>query len=210
MNAIAMSLQLMNSDINTRGQTTKDKILEDISDANLVKRFIKGDQRAFDRIVERYEKKIFAIGFRIVGNEDEALDIAQETFIKAYEHIGSFHGDSKLFTWLYRIATNCSINALRKKKLMEVFLSGKERSYSSTPSPDPEQQFDAIMVRERVYRAVETLPPKQKSVFILRQFEGLRFAEIAVIMKRSVGGVKATYFHAVRKLQKQLGDLMKE
>ena len=210
MNAIAMSIQHKNSDINNGQHTTTEKTFEDISDANLVKRFIEGDRRAFDRIVERYEKKIFAVAFRMMGNEDEALDIAQETFIKAYEHIGSFHGDSKLFTWLYRIATNCSINALRKKKLKETFLLDKERSYIPTPVPDPEREFKAVMIRERVDRAVKTLPPKQKSVFILRQFEGLSFAEIAVIMKRSVGGVKATYFHATRKLRKQLGDLMKE
>ena len=183
---------------------------KDVTDANLVSRFKEGDQKAFDRIVERYQQKVFALACRIMGNEEEALDISQETFIKVYEKIHSYHGGAALFTWIYRITVNLAINALRKKKRRATLHLELKTMYPGDVSWNPSSHLHSSNISHRVDKAVAKLPAKQKMVFILRQLEGLQYNEIAQVLNRSVGAVKATYFHATRNLRNELADLMEE
>ncbi|MFC1525282.1 RNA polymerase sigma factor [Candidatus Latescibacterota bacterium] len=175
------------------------------SEAELLRRLRAGDESAFDIVVRRYQERIFRYVSRLVGDADEASDIAQETFIRAYGQIDRFRGESALYTWLYRIASNLSINALRKRGLRSFI--GLDEAPSLVAAGGPEEDLRAAQIRERVAEAVDQLPPRQRSIFILRQYDQLSHREISKVVGSSEGAVRAGYFHAVKKLQKSLADL---
>jgi RNA polymerase sigma-70 factor, ECF subfamily len=159
---------------------------------------------AFTEIVERYQKRIYFAARKMVhGDHDEADEIAQETFVKAYEALGSFRGESKLYTWLYRIMINAAIQRSRKKKSRPTVDLESIQEFAEegvTPS-------DHLLKSETtrlIESAIETLPPKQQRVFMMRFYEELPYEEIAAIVGTSVGGLKANYFHAVRKIGEYL------
>lgn len=164
-----------------------------------------GDEAAFDDIVRRYQERVYQYAYRLVQDRDEASDVAQETFIRAYGKIASFRGDSSLNTWLYRIASNLGINALRKKRLRS--LIGLDRAPPIEAPGGPDQDLAADEIRRRVDAAVALLPPRQRSIFVLRHYDELSHREIAQVVGSSEGAVRAGYFHAVRKLRTALRDL---
>jgi RNA polymerase sigma-70 factor (ECF subfamily) len=178
--------------------------MRDTSDADLLILFGKGDEQAFNELVRRHQTRVYWVARRVLGSHEEADDVVQEVFVKAYESLSTFRGDASLSTWLYRIAMNLSLNALRKKRLRSMLhldeLSEEPASRAgATDAPLLREEQD-----EALRRAVESLPAKQKQVFILRYYEELSYAEIARILKRSEGGLKANYFHAVQKIQAAL------
>jgi len=143
----------------------------------------------------------------MLGNPDEAEDITQDVFVRAYQSIGGFRGDSAFYTWLYRIAVNLSLNALRQRKTRSFFgLEQAQQTVSYSKRPDEELEREELSVRART--AIFSLPEKQRAVFILRHFQKLPHAEIAKIMDRDEGTIKANYFQAVRKLRKALGPYL--
>jgi len=176
-------------------------------DAHLVSRFKKGEQGAFDELVRRYQKQIYYLALRMTGNREDAEDIAQETFVKAYEALENFREESSFFTWIYRIAVNLSINHYYKEKLRRFVSLNDLIGILSSHSPPPDSAVEGDQINRAVKKALEGLPAKQKMVFVLRQYEGLSFPEIAEVTGRTVGSVKANYFHAVRKLRRALKDL---
>jgi len=180
--------------------------MQNASDEALVKQFKQGDDSAFNGIVRRYQEKLYYVALRMVNDHDEASDLSQEAFVRAYQGLSKFEEGSSVYTWLYRIVVNLCINHLRARKarqivsldaLVEPLASGKHR---------PDQELEQRDFGEAVQQAVEQLPPRQKAVFILRQYEQLSHEEIARTLGRSVGAVKANYFHAVQKLQKSLAE----
>lgn len=159
---------------------------------------------AFTEIVERYQKRIYFAARKMVhGNHDEADEIAQETFVKAYDALRTFRGESKLYTWLYRIMMNAAIQRSRKAKSRPmVDLESIQELAESGAEADR-----AILKSETsrlIEEAIETLPPKQQRVFMMRFHEELPYEEIAIIVGTSVGGLKANYFHAVQKIGEYL------
>jgi RNA polymerase sigma factor (sigma-70 family) len=177
-----------------------------LTDEELVELFHRGEKHgSFTAIIERYQKKIYFAAKRMLdGDHDDADDVAQETFVKAYEALGNFRAESKLYTWLYRIMANTVIQKSRKSKTrktvgLEDVIELKE-SDELTP--------DAAMVRREttkiIEEAVEVLPPKQRQVFMMRFYDELPYEEIAKIVGTSVGGLKANYFHAVKKIGEYL------
>ncbi len=177
------------------------------SDRELVDRFKVGEERAFNEIVRRYQERIFAFVFRMVHDFDDASDLAQETFIRAHAKIGGFRGDSGLYTWLYRIALNIAINFLRKKKLRSfVGFDGLAETLASPGGPETDLQQSRL--QHQVDAAVAQLPARQRSIFVLRYYDQMSHQEIARIVKRTEGNVRAGYFHAVKKLQVLLRDLV--
>jgi RNA polymerase sigma-70 factor (ECF subfamily) len=174
------------------------------TDLELVQEVRNGRRQAFTELMRRYQQRVYWVTRRIVGNHADADDVAQETFVKAYLALGDFRGDSGFFTWLYRIAVNLSLNALRKRQvvnyLQESALLSKFLPADSDPSRDvEEQQLDSIL-----QKAIATLPEKQRAVFVLRYYEELSYEEIGRILKTSIGGLKANYFHALKKVQEYL------
>jgi RNA polymerase sigma-70 factor (ECF subfamily) len=172
------------------------------ADAELVERYLTGDMSAFDELMVRYERQIYRVCYRFVENRDDAMDLAQEVFIKAFEHLGSFRRESSLKTWLYRIAINHCINHVKKhsQEFVEVTDTiGSVRSSVHAQLEDREQ-------REEFRRLVKQLPPKQKAILELRINEQLSYEEIANISGRSVSTIKASVFFALEKLRKLVKD----
>jgi RNA polymerase sigma-70 factor (ECF subfamily) len=166
-------------------------------------RFRNGDQAAFDDVVSRYSRKVYELCYRILRNEEEARDMAQEVFVKVYLKRGSFKGKSALYTWIYRIATNMCINSLKKRRFQTVPLDSVEWALEGKQdcgAPDYGELERALS------SALANLPPRQRAVFSMRFFEKMPVKEIAEALGTSVGAVKANYHHAVKRLRSILGE----
>ena len=171
-------------------------------DAELVDRYLTGDTTAFDEIMVRYERQIYRICYRFVENREDAMDLAQEVFIKAFEHLATFRGESSLKTWLYRIAMNHCINHV--KKHTQEFVEVTE--YTGRVNASVQAQLEDREQREHFRRMVKLLPPKQKAILEMRINEQLSYEEIAKISGRSVSTIKASVFFALEKLRKLVKD----
>lgn len=177
------------------------------TDAELVELFRSGFEEAFDAIVVRYQDRIYQFACRLVGDTDEASDVAQEAFVRAYEKLSGFRGASGLYTWLYRITLNIGLNVLRKRKLRSFVGLAEPAAPQLSVSASQEEEISGAELRARIEAAIADLPPKQRAIFVLRQYDELSHNEIAGVMGSSAGAVRAGYFHAVRKLQAALRDL---
>lgn len=176
------------------------------TDSELIRKFKKGDESAFSHIVLRYQERLLQVATAVLHDENEAMDIVQEAFIKAYFKIKSFREESSLYTWLYRILYNLCISSIRKKKIVTFFSfdSGSEVIDFPSQNPNPEEESERKEIFLAVNEALKKLPAKQRMVFALKQLDGLKHEEIARIMGITEGAVKASYFHAVRKLRELL------
>jgi RNA polymerase sigma-70 factor, ECF subfamily len=169
-------------------------------DSGAVQAAQKGDRAAFDSRVEKYQRKIYGLCYRYVNDHQDADDLVQESFLKAYRAIGRFRGDSAFSTWLYRIAVNACIN----------FRSARRPPGKEVPEaiPDPRQgALDGLVDDERsraVREAVSRLPAKQRATVILKVFNEMSHQEVAQALGSSVGTVKANLFHALANLRKLL------
>lgn len=166
--------------------------------------FKAGNEQAFNLLVRRYQEKVYWIVRRLIPDHDEADDITQEVFVKAYGSLHSFKGDSSFYTWLYRIAVNLSLNELRRKKVRKTFSLDEEVHQVRSTDDGPQETMEKEERTRRIRAAVEQLPEKQKKVFLLRYYEEKPYDEIAKVLKTSVGGLKANYFHAVKKIGEAL------
>ena len=174
-------------------------------DRELVARFKSGDQAAFNQLVRLYQKRVYAVAFRMVRDEEEAKDLTQEVFVKMYKTLSDFRGEASVFTWAYRATVNLSINHLRRKKIISwvPLLEAEEK---------PEEPKEGLSERETarlkqaIAKAVKKLPPKQRAIFILRHYDELGNEEIAQIVGKTVGAVKANYFQALQKMKKYLAE----
>src|ERR1041385_8238544 len=175
---------------------------ESDADGALVKRYLAGDMTAFDELMIRYERQVYRVCYRFVDNREDAMDLAQDVFIKAFEHLAAFRRESSLKTWLYRIAMNHCINHVKKhsQEFVEV-TEDTGRVYSSI-----QHQLEDREQRERFRQLVKLLPPKQKAILELRINEQLSYEEIARISGRSVSTIKASVFFALEKLRKLVKD----
>ncbi|MGB9774364.1 MAG: RNA polymerase sigma factor [Bacteroidota bacterium] len=189
------------------------------TDSELLEQFLQGpplSDQAFNSIVLKYQERIYYLARRFVKTHDEADDIVQETFVKAYSALREFHGNSSLYTWLYRIATNIALNYLRRKSAagrqrfvrLDGLLSGGREDFHLAGSDDASTQSETNETEALIQRAIEKLPPKQRLVFTLRYFEGMPYDEMSRVLKTSTGSLKASYFHAVKKIGKELKKAM--
>ncbi len=170
------------------------------ADAILVERYLAGNMVAFDELMTTYERQIYRLCFRFVRNQDDALDLTQEVFIKAFEHLPSFRGDSRFKTWLYRVTVNHCLNHVKKnsREFVEVTESiGKV-------NPSVHRRLLENERREIVRGLIEQLPPKQKAIIQLRMNDNLSYEEIAGILGRSVSTIKSSVFFALTKLKKMV------
>lgn len=181
--------------------------MEQPSDLELIAEVRNGRRQAYTALMRRYQEKIYWVARRIVGSHDDAEDVAQETFVKGYLALGEFRGDSAFYTWLYRIAMNLALNAVRKKQVMTYLHESSDLLRRVLPSPErPDQEVELHETEELLLAAVRRLPEKQRTVFLMRFFDELPYEEISRITKTSVGGLKANYFHALHKVQEYMKD----
>jgi RNA polymerase sigma-70 factor, ECF subfamily len=178
------------------------------SDELLVERAVAGDTEAFGEIVRRWERRIYALAYGILGREDEARDAAQETFVAAFRNLPHFRGEAKVSSWLHRIAVNqCITRQRRSKARAETSLeveaeAGRARFASANGSPASETE--AGQRAEAVRRAVAALPPELREVVVLKEFEGLTFQEIAEALGVPLSTVKSRLYTALKQLRMRL------
>ena len=173
-------------------------------DQALVAACLAGDTAAFEEIVERHRRSVYQVCYRFVNNHEDASDLAQETFVRAWKGLRQFKGHAALATWLYRIAVNVSLNRVSAKRPDAEPLEADRYLDTNTEQPGVD------LVREEracaVRRAIRALPEKQRATLILRTYHELSHQEIAEILGSSVGAVKANFFHALANLKKILGS----
>ena len=166
-----------------------------------------GDVNAFEDLVSAYEKKVYNLALRMTGNPQDAEDMAQESFLKAYSSLPSFRGDSRFSVWLYRIVSNVCLDYLRKKnKRGTVSLSVEDDDGEDTQldlpdtSQSPEEVLEKKLTRDAVRRGLDSLPPDARQILLLREIEGLSYEEIGEAMNLEPGTVKSRIFRARKKL----------
>lgn len=169
-----------------------------------------GNEYAFAQIVERYEKRVYNLCYRMTGNAEDAADQTQETFLKAWRALPAFQGDCALTTWLHRLATNCCIDLLRREKKrrgLVVALDHDEGERPAEPAadgPTPQEQAEHNELRERVWKAMKRLTPEHRQVLVLRETGGLSYGEIAQALKIEEGTVKSRLARARLQLRKEM------
>ncbi len=179
------------------------------SDEQIVERALTGDAEAFGEIVERWERRIFALAFGMLGREDDARDATQETFLAAFRNLRGFRGDAKVSSWLHRIAVNQCITRQRRAKVRsETNLDDQEEKNAASLST-PVQYSPARVAEARestvaVRRAVNSLPLDLRQVVVMKEFEELTFKEIAEALDLPISTVKSRLYTALRQLQMRL------
>ena len=166
---------------------------------------------AFRALVEEHSRMVFRLAFRVTGNEQDAEDVVQEAFLKAYKHFGRFDSRASFATWIHSIAINCSIDLLRRRsRRMGWGGSGGGPEAEDLPShhPGPEARMGGLEVEATVARALETLSPNERAAFVLRHVEGLSTEEIAEALNLRSNAAKQTVFRAVHKLRRLLTPLL--
>jgi len=183
--------------------------MQNLSDLELVELVKSGNERAFGEIVNRYEKKVFFVIKRMLNDDDETADATQEVFIKVHDSLKRFRGEANLYTYIYRIATNVAISYLRKRKVRAVVRLDETITNILTGGKEPQREADQSELKKLVAQAVAALPVQQRQVFILRFYEELSYEEISQVMRRSIGALKANYFHAMKKIGEYLKNEMR-
>jgi len=191
----------------TVASTTTEPALADLSEAALIEACLAGRSGAFDLVVERHRRSVYQLCCRFVGNHEDASDLSQDIFLRAYKGLRSFRGQSSLATWLYRIGVNVCLNKVSAKAPLEkVTESMEDRQYTDTRSESAPERLLKEERCARVRAAIAELPRKQRATLILRMYHDMSHQEIAEALGSSVGAVKANFFHALGNLKKQLGS----
>ena len=174
------------------------------TDAELVRACQAGNRAAFDQLVQRHERQIYGLCYRFMGNHEDASDLAQDAFVRAYRALGGFKADAAFGTWLYRIAVNVCLNRKALKPAPIEPLADVDRQPSAMDGADV-----ALLRQEeltRVRHAIARLPEKQRATLLLRAYHDLPHEEIAQVLGTTAGASKANFFHALRNLKRLLDD----
>ncbi len=185
----------------------KKQALDDYTDKELLEKFrdVETQHYAFNLLVKKYSKRVYWHVRKIVIDHDDTNDVVQNTFIKVWKNLADFREDSQLFTWLYRIATNEALSFLKQKKTKFLVPFG-DVEYELSNSLTTDSNFSGDKIQLKLQRAILTLPEKQRLVFNMKYFDDLKYEEIAEILNLTVGGLKASYHHAVKKIEKYLEE----
>jgi RNA polymerase sigma-70 factor (ECF subfamily) len=166
------------------------------------------DDKTFGQLVNKYKERIYSVVLRIVRNKEEAKDLAQEAFVKAYKSRASFRAESAFYTWVYRIAVNLALNYVNRNR--ERRAESIENAIPAALTEPATDKIEQAELGEAIAAAIEKLPARQRTVFVLRHYEEKAHAEIAKILSITEGAVKANYFQAVQKLKAALSGYLTE
>lgn len=185
-----------------------------LEDVAYIRQVQAGDRDAFRVLVERHSRAIFRVAFRVTNHEQDAEEIVQETFLKAYKALHTFEARANFSTWLTRIAINCSLDLIAQRKATQPLTSESadgEEVEIQVPSnePSPERKVLSGEVREQIAGAMDSLTPVERTAFVLRHFEGRSIDEISTVLQIKGGAAKNTIFRAVQKLRRALEPLGK-
>ncbi len=188
------------------------------NDPELVARSQAGDPAAFEQLVKRYQQKVFGIAYGIVRNREEACDVTQDTFIRAFRHLKKFKGASSFYTWLYRITVNLSLDAVSRQsrhRMVDIDLVEQtdpefQESWNGRGgrSQCPEKQLEIKELADAVAQALDKLSEKHRTVIVLRELEGLSYEEIAQVVECNLGTVMSRLFHARGNMKKIMSRML--
>ena len=189
-----------------------------VDESRLIEEIRAGKTESFEYFVRRYQRKITRVAYRLLRDTGEADCAAQESFLRAYQNLNDFREGSTFETWVTRICINWCKDRLKRRRLVFYFhqASGDQdegsgpHDFAAHPGPSPERRAIAREIRERLRAAIETLSPRQKTVFILKHFEELSIPEIAEITELDTGTIKSHLFRAAHKIRERLGDFRKK
>lgn len=188
-----------------------------VEEAELVERARKGDLKAYDELVQRYQQRIYATVYHMTANHEDANDLAQDAFIKAYQALKSFKGGSSFYTWVYRIAVNKTINFLKQRK-NRTHMSLNDLDFNAEHDPDlvalvsdktPRREANLTELQEKLNEAMQRLSEHHRLVVTLHDVQGMSHEEIAKIMDCNIGTVRSRLFYARQQLQGYLSDYLK-
>jgi RNA polymerase sigma-70 factor (ECF subfamily) len=184
-------------------------------DATLVAQALKGDQDAYGLLVQRHSRSLFALAYRVTGNQDDADEVVQETFLKAYRSLARFEQRSNFGTWLYRIAMNCALDLKTKKRpevgAMQVSEDPEPGEYEvqlASAGPSQDQLVFGAQVKEKISAAIKLLTKTERAAFVMRHLEGRSIDEIAAVLGQKPNATKNSIFRAVQKMRQELGPLV--
>jgi len=189
-----------------------------VHDEELILRLQRGDEWAFQLLVRRFQKKIYSVAYGITLNREESRDIVQEVFLQAYRNIVGFRGDASLATWLHRITVNRCLNWKRRwaRRFQWMHVSTDRTDDDApvaeieSPLPNPEDRVVDAQRRQQIDKALKMLPEQTRTVFVLREWEGLSYGEIADVTGIKLGTVRSRLFHARKRLKEILQPRVKE
>jgi len=194
----------------------KGLMADNITDKEIIERVKNGDKNAYDLLVLKYQQRVINLISRFVKNYADALDISQETFIKAYKALPNFRGESAFYTWLYRIAVNTAKNHLtvQSRKITKsdydvAEIEQIEGNMTLTEQTTPENLLIKDELQETILNTIENLPEDLKSAIMLREIEGLSYEEIATVMECPVGTVRSRIFRARETIDNKIKPLLK-
>jgi len=185
------------------------------SDENIVERALTGDADAFGELVRRWERRIFALAYGMLGREEDARDATQETFIAAFRNLRGFRGEAKVSSWLHRIAVNQCITRQRRAKVrsetaLEDEVEKNAGSFAAPAGLSPARTVESREVTQAVRRAVNTLPVELRQVIVMKEFEELTFKEIADALDLPLSTVKSRLYTGLKQLQMRLQKFTSE
>jgi RNA polymerase sigma-70 factor (ECF subfamily) len=189
-----------------------------VEDDDLIREAQKGDRTAFDALVRRYDQSVLRLALHMLANEQDAQDVHQEAFIKAYRHLGNFRFECSFYTWLYRIVTNLCLDQLRRRKSRRedpatvLDAGGDELDLMANITDDramanPGRELDRKVMGERIAAALDKLTPRERTVFELKHYQGLKLRTIGEMLSTTEETAKNTLFRATRKLRLNLAEL---
>ena len=218
----AMAKAVTQPGTRTAGKLTQSQIdarvQQRTEDDELIRAAQKGERPAFDALVRRYDQSVLRLALHMLGNEQDAQDVHQEAFIKAYRHLGNFRFECSFYTWLYRIVTNLCLDQLRRRKSRRedpatvLDASGDEMDLMANISDDrsmanPARELDRKVMGERINEALGKLTPRERTVFELKHYQGLKLRTIGEMLSTTEETAKNTLFRATRKLRANLAEL---
>jgi len=179
--------------------------MADYSDKELLALFRDDESKnySFNLIVRKYQERLYWHIRKMVGSHEDADDVMQNTFLKVWKGLESFREDSQLYTWLYRVATNEALTFLKKKKT-RYFISTDDDESHVQNKLESDVYFEGDELEKKLHKALAKLPDKQKLVFNMKYFDNIKYEDMSEILDTSVGALKASYHHAVKKLEKYL------
>ncbi|MBK9099597.1 MAG: sigma-70 family RNA polymerase sigma factor [bacterium] len=174
-------------------------------DYELIRDFLSGNEQSFNILARKYQEKIYWHARRMLGDHDDAHEIVQQVLLVMHSKLNKFNFSSSLYTWIYKIASTRSLNLLKKRKLRKYFTFSENEDVESIGRENVIADIESREKFKRMEKLLLTLPVKQKEVFIMRNYDNLSYEEIASITGKSVGALKANYFHAFRKMKELMG-----
>jgi RNA polymerase sigma-70 factor (ECF subfamily) len=189
-------------------------------DLTLVKRVRSGDQRAFKLLVERYQRKVYAVALGMLKDKEEAMDVSQEAFVKVYKYLDHFKGDSSFYTWLYRITVNICIDVMRRRNaaggapeefdesVASDLAEARIGALGSRLGTNPQKSALRRELAEKIQEALAAVPEKHRAILLLREIEGMSYEDLARTLDIPKGTVMSRLFHARAKVQKILSEYL--